>query len=295
MTQPAYQNESDAQGAISDNPALAGHADSIRALRKRAADDIIDIGRHLTEAKKIAGHGNWLPWLDREFGWTDDTARNFMRVYDLSKTERVRDLNLPLRALYLIAAPSTPEAAREEVIDRAQTGEKVSVGETKHIIEQHKASPEPSAPASDNAADADAEPENAADERSEPENIDEPVADNHDGLPEEECVEDTEWQRAVLSAAEEAIDLAASHISSKTFHLRWQDSGDITEEMAWTIRNAADAWDSRAREIEEAIERRKGNSSEPDATAAIPPLAADDPGPLPAFLDRTRPIAEPAE
>jgi hypothetical protein len=23
---------------------------------------------------------NWLPWLKREFGWSDDTALNFMRV-----------------------------------------------------------------------------------------------------------------------------------------------------------------------------------------------------------------------
>jgi hypothetical protein len=36
--------------------------------------DIIEIGRLLTEVKKIAGHGNWLPWLDREFGWSDSTA-----------------------------------------------------------------------------------------------------------------------------------------------------------------------------------------------------------------------------
>jgi len=31
--------------------------------------------------KAIAGHGNWYSWLEREFGWTDDTALNFMRVH----------------------------------------------------------------------------------------------------------------------------------------------------------------------------------------------------------------------
>ena len=48
---------------------LAQNAEAIRALGKRVIGDIIEIGRRLTEAKKIVGHGNWLPWLDREFGW----------------------------------------------------------------------------------------------------------------------------------------------------------------------------------------------------------------------------------
>ena len=60
---------------------LAQNAEAIRALGKRVIDDIIEIGRLLTEAKQIAGHGNWLPWLEREFQWTDDTALNFMRVH----------------------------------------------------------------------------------------------------------------------------------------------------------------------------------------------------------------------
>jgi hypothetical protein len=47
---------------------LAEHSQEIRALGKRAIRDIIKIGKRLTEAKGIAGHGNWLPWLEREFG-----------------------------------------------------------------------------------------------------------------------------------------------------------------------------------------------------------------------------------
>jgi predicted ATPase len=62
--------------------ALAEHADAIRALRSRIVSDVAEIGRRLIEVKKIVGHGNWLPWLDREFGWTDHTALNFMRVHE---------------------------------------------------------------------------------------------------------------------------------------------------------------------------------------------------------------------
>jgi hypothetical protein len=117
--------------------ALAEHANAIRALRKRAAADVIEIGRRLTEAKAIAGHGNWLPWLEREFGWDERTARRFISVHDLSlKSDNLSDLGLPVSGLYLLAAASTPEEARAEVIESAEAGETPSVAEIKEIIDQ---------------------------------------------------------------------------------------------------------------------------------------------------------------
>jgi hypothetical protein len=40
---------------------LAENAEEIRKLGKRAVGDVIEIGRRLTEMKKICCHGNWLP------------------------------------------------------------------------------------------------------------------------------------------------------------------------------------------------------------------------------------------
>jgi Protein of unknown function (DUF3102) len=37
-------------------------AQAIRALGKNVVRDIIEIGRHLTEAKQACAHGQWLPW-----------------------------------------------------------------------------------------------------------------------------------------------------------------------------------------------------------------------------------------
>jgi Protein of unknown function (DUF3102) len=118
--------------------ALAEHATAIRALGKRVVADVIEIGRRLTDAKRICGHGNWLPWLEREFGWTDDTALNFMRAHELSKSRNFRDLDLPVSALYLLAAPSTPAKAREEILERAQAGQPVSVADVKQTIDTAK-------------------------------------------------------------------------------------------------------------------------------------------------------------
>jgi len=113
---------------------LAQNAEVIRALGKRVIADVIEIGRRLSESKALCGHGNWLPWLEREFGWGDDTALNFMRCHQLAESRNFRDLSLPISGLYLLAAPSTPEQARQQVIERAESGERLSVGDVKKLI-----------------------------------------------------------------------------------------------------------------------------------------------------------------
>jgi hypothetical protein len=125
-----------------DNPVLAEHAAEIRKLGTRAIGDVIEIGGRLFEAKKIAGHGNWLPWLEREFGWSDRTAENYMRVYTLStKFETVSNLCLDLRSLYLLTAKSTPQEAQDEIIARVEAGEQVTVADVKTVIAKRKPDP----------------------------------------------------------------------------------------------------------------------------------------------------------
>jgi hypothetical protein len=41
---------------------------------------IIEIGRELIAAKAKVTHGQWLPWLEAEFGWSDQTAYRYMQV-----------------------------------------------------------------------------------------------------------------------------------------------------------------------------------------------------------------------
>ncbi len=120
--------------ANEDAERLADHAEAIRALGKQMIAGTIEIGRRLIEAKVICGHGNWLPWLDREFGWKENTARNFMRVAELAKSAKFEDLNVPVSGLYLLAAPSTPDSVRDDVLRRAAAGEAFSVAEIKREI-----------------------------------------------------------------------------------------------------------------------------------------------------------------
>lgn len=138
--------------------ALAEHAAVIRALGKRVVGDVIEIGRRLAECKRIAGHGGWYPWLEREFGWSEDTAENYMNVFRAfgPNPESVRDLSLPMNSLRLLAAPSTPEEARAAVIERAENGERFTHDQIKEMVE---------VAALERAAEKVAEAQRAADDR----------------------------------------------------------------------------------------------------------------------------------
>jgi hypothetical protein len=114
---------------------LARHATEIRRLGKQVVSDVIEIGRLLVESKELVGHGDWLPWLSREFQWSDTTAERFMRVHSLSlKNGNLPNLDIPLSGLYLLAAPSTPEEAKREVLSRAEAGEPMPLNTVKEIV-----------------------------------------------------------------------------------------------------------------------------------------------------------------
>ena len=108
----------------------------IRTLGKRAVRDVIEIGRRLTDAKAIPGHGGWLPWLDSEFGWTEMTATRYMNMHKLSlKSNTVLYLDLPMGALYLPAVPSTPAEVHDQAQQRSANGEDLSAADVQKMID----------------------------------------------------------------------------------------------------------------------------------------------------------------
>ena len=109
----------------------------IKALMKRAAQDIIDIGQKLIEVKQRLGHGHFGGWLRTEFEWSQDTAKNFMNVaVRFGDNPKISDF--APSALYLLAAPSTPESARVEAVERAAAGEIITHTVAKGIVIDHK-------------------------------------------------------------------------------------------------------------------------------------------------------------
>lgn len=132
----------EAAAAIASDEHLDECAKSIRKHSRRMVSDAIEIGRNLALAhsriRNIYGGGHWYAWLQANFGWSIDTADRYMHVAELARSRNLRDANLPLSCFYLIAGPHTPDEARDEIIARAETGERVPVAEAKKIITAHK-------------------------------------------------------------------------------------------------------------------------------------------------------------
>lgn len=109
----------------------------IRSLIKRTGQDIIEIGRRLIEVKEKLQHGQFKQWLEAEFAWDERTARRFMSVPRAFKTDKLSDLNIAPSALYILAAPSTPQQVKDEVLALAQDGTNITHKVAKEIKEKY--------------------------------------------------------------------------------------------------------------------------------------------------------------
>jgi len=106
-------------------------AERIRTRMKRTAEDIVEIGHELIDAKarlnktneeiQNKGYGQFGSWLQSEFGMTDRTARNFMQVAEKFPKISEKFSEMSPSILYMLASPT--ESVRETVIAQVQSGE----------------------------------------------------------------------------------------------------------------------------------------------------------------------------
>lgn len=93
---------------------------AIQDHMRRTADSLIRAGKELLEVKAILSHGQFGEWLEVEFGMSHSTANNWMNAAKVYGDKIPTVGNLSQTALILLAAPNTPEAAREEVEAQVQ-------------------------------------------------------------------------------------------------------------------------------------------------------------------------------
>jgi hypothetical protein len=131
--------DSDTRATIQQNTA------EIKSLMRRTSQDIIHIGQKLRAVKQQLEHGRFRKWLKAEFDWSVSASTKFIQVSEQFKCVNFTHLNIANSALYLLAAPSTPEAARQEALRRASLGETITYSKAKVITQQYKkvAQPEP--------------------------------------------------------------------------------------------------------------------------------------------------------
>lgn len=113
---------------------LRNAADRIRERVKKTVEDIIEVGNDLLAVKEALPHGQFLPWIKAEFGWSERTAQNFMSVAEQFKSAKIADLPIQPSAAYLLAAPSVPDEARQKAVEKAEAGEEITFAAAKEIV-----------------------------------------------------------------------------------------------------------------------------------------------------------------
>ncbi len=101
---------------------LAQQAEEIRRLTGQAGRATIDIGTRLIAVKDRLPHGEFGPWLSREFSWSWRTANRLMQVAR-AFGQIGHGVQFEARAFYALVSSDVPEAVRQEFADRAEDGE----------------------------------------------------------------------------------------------------------------------------------------------------------------------------
>lgn len=109
---------------------------------QRTAQDIWEIGQKLADVQSRLDHGQFGSWLEAEFGWSRRTAYNFIRVYKaFQENAKFAQTNIAPSALYLLASPSTPQSIRDQFIQQAKTGTKVTHKDILKAVSKQKFKP----------------------------------------------------------------------------------------------------------------------------------------------------------
>jgi len=124
---------------------VQGQTALIKRLYQGTVRNIVHIGEALLDVREKLVFGEFGAWLEAEFGMSERSARNYMNAARAVQNGNVAELNLPMSALYLLGAPSVPDEVRDDVIARAESGEKLTVAAVKEAIADAKPKAEPEA------------------------------------------------------------------------------------------------------------------------------------------------------
>ena len=109
------------------------------------ATTTLQVAAQIAEAHEIFRYrrdeGGFGGWVETRLGYSRQTAYNLLNVHEqFGGQESVQSLDTLLTAsiLCLLAAPSTPTEAREEIVKRAEAGEQVSAAEAKRVVDTAK-------------------------------------------------------------------------------------------------------------------------------------------------------------
>ena len=125
-----------------ESEALADAVGAIRHLSRGAASNILHIGHHLLNAKKVLGAARFPGWVGEHFAWTMGHVRAMIRVAAVfAAVPRTTLDRFDPTALCLLADRSTPPAARESAIAAADNGTRITHQSARELVRLARPSP----------------------------------------------------------------------------------------------------------------------------------------------------------
>ncbi|GGE09428.1 hypothetical protein GCM10011390_30640 [Aureimonas endophytica] len=123
--------------SLADRQALQGYAEQVRSIARKGVEEVFELGEAFADAKARLPK-RYEEWFRKEVtGITTRTASNYIGVYERfnERREQIVALGLKPSSLYKLAA--APEPAIEEVLGRAEAGEKVLGADVTRIVRLH--------------------------------------------------------------------------------------------------------------------------------------------------------------
>jgi hypothetical protein len=117
---------------------LASVAERVRSRVKSMSCDIIGIGYELLAVKDRIPHGRFLDWVEAECNLSRRHAQLVMRAAQWAQGKNEIVSLLEPTALYALAAPSTPETVRQEVLSDLENGHTPAPKAVKRMIRAAK-------------------------------------------------------------------------------------------------------------------------------------------------------------
>lgn len=139
---PADQTDEGQQSYPDHTEVIAAATARIKARMAGTIRDLIEIGRDLIRVKSLLSHGEFMPWLEREFNMAGRTARNYMVAADFvdqrlaGKVETVS--HFAPADLYAIAAPRAPEEVVDGIVAAMNRGAKLTGTEAAKRVKDAK-------------------------------------------------------------------------------------------------------------------------------------------------------------
>lgn len=105
-----------------------------KSCLKRMTSDIIELSQIAHEYHQAFGYQEYIGWIS-ELGLSKRTGVNFLNVHEKFGSANFALNDIQPSILYLLSEPNVPESARQEAIEKAESGEKLSVKDTKELID----------------------------------------------------------------------------------------------------------------------------------------------------------------